>query len=121
MNIDKTYDYIIYSASLAGVLTAIDLSKRGKSVLLSNFYGFMGGSLTENLNCCQVIDEKSLDSEVKILFDKIKKAKHGILYQSGNEIVLNPETIKIILQEKIENSNVELLFHIVPFYLKQRG
>lgn len=120
MNIDKTYDYIIYSASLAGVLTAIDLSKKGKAVLLSNFYGFMGGSITESLNCCQVIDENNLDSEVKILFDKIKKAKHGILYQSGNEIILNPETIKIFLQEEFENSNVDLLFHIVPFYLKQR-
>jgi len=120
MNIDKTYDYIIYSASLAGVITAIDLSKNGKSVLLLNFYGFMGGSITESLNCYQVVEEKSLIEPSKILLDKIKKAKHGILYQSGNEFIINPETIKIILQEEIENSNVDLLFHIVPFYLKQR-
>lgn len=120
MNIDKTYDYIIYSASLAGVLTAIDLSKKGNSVLLLNFYGFTGGSITESLNCYQLIDENTLNGSVKNLFGKIKKAKHGILYQSANEFILNPETIKIILQEEIEKSNVDLLFHIVPFYLKRR-
>lgn len=120
MKIDKTYDYIIYSASLAGVLTAIDLSNKGNSVLLLNFYGFMGGSITESLNCCQAIDEESLDGPTKNLFNKVKKARHGILYQSSNEFILNPETIKIILQEEIENSIVDLLFHIVPFYLKQR-
>ncbi len=120
MKIDKTYDYIIYSASLAGVLTAIDLSNKGNSVLLLNFYGFIGGSITESLNCCQAIDEESLDGPTKNLFNKVKKARHGILYQSGNEFILNPETIKIILQEEIENSIVDLLFHIVPFYLKQR-
>lgn len=120
MNIDKTYDYIIYSASLAGVLTAIDLSNKGHSVLLLNFYGFMGGSITESLNCYQFIDENSLNGSVKNLFDNIKKAKHGILYQSANEFIMNPETIKIILQEEIENSNVDLLFHIVPFYIIQK-
>ena len=120
MNIDKTYDYIIYSASMAGVLTAIDLSNNGYSVLLLNFYGFMGGSITESLNCYQVIDENNLNDSVKNLFDNIKKAKHGILYQSADGFVLYHETIKIFLQEEIEKSNVDLLFHIVPFYLKQR-
>lgn len=120
MNTDKTYDYIIYSASLAGVLTAIDLSKKGNSVLLLNFYGFMGGSITECLNCYQSIDDESLNGSVKNIFDTIKKATHGILYQSGNEFILNSETIKIILQEEVENSNVDLLFHIVPFYLNQK-
>lgn len=120
MNIDKTYDYIVYSASLAGIVTAIDLSNKGKSVLLLNFYGFMGGSITESLNCYQFVDEISLDGEVKYFFDKIKITMHGVLYQSGNKFILNPETIKIILQEEIENSNVDLLFHIVPFYLKQK-
>lgn len=66
MNTDKTYDYIIYSASLAGVLTAIDLSNKGHSVLLLNFYGFMGGSITESLNCYQFVDENNLNGSVKI-------------------------------------------------------
>jgi len=120
MMTDKTYDYIIYSASLAGVLTAIDLSKKGNSVLLLNFYGFMGGSITESLNCYQFAEINSLSATAKNLFDNISNSKHGILYRSENEFVFNPETIKMILQEEIENSNVDLLFHIVPFYLKQR-
>ena len=120
MNIDKTYDYIIYSASLTGVLSSIDLSKKGHSVLLLNFYGFMGGSITESLNCYQFVDENNLNGSVKNIFDIIKKTRHGLLFQSADGFVLNPETIKIILQAEIENSNVDLLFHIVPFYLKQR-
>jgi hypothetical protein len=120
MNIDTTYDYMIYSASLSGVLTAIDLSNQGNSILLLNFYGFTGGSITESLNCYQVIDENSLNGSTKILFDKIKNAKNGILYRSKKEFVINPETVKIILQDELENSEVDLLFHIVPFYLKQR-
>lgn len=120
MDNDKTYDYIIYSASLAGVLTAIDLSNKGNSVLLLNFYGFMGGSITESLNCYQLIDEKKLQGLTKAVFNKIKNIKHSILYHSANEFILNPETVKIVLQEEVENSNVELLFHIVPFYLKQK-
>lgn len=121
MTIDKTYDYIIYSASLAGVLTAIDFSKKGNSVLLLNFYGFTGGSITESLNCYQIIDEEYFDGYAKILFSKITNAKNGILYYSGNKFILNPETVKIILQEELQNSNVDLLFHIVPFYLQQNA
>jgi len=120
MNIDKTYDYIIYSAGLAGVLTAIELSNKGQSVLLLNFYGFLGGSITESLNCNQFINGNNLDGSVKIIFDKIKKANHGILYHAAKEFLFNPETIKIILQQELENSKVDLLFHIVPFYLKQK-
>ena len=120
MNIEKTYDYIIYSASPAGVLTAIDLSNKGKSVLLLNFYGFTGGSITESLNCFQLIDEKKLEGSTNVLFNKIKNAKHGILYQDKNYFIINPETIKIVLQEELENSKVDLLFHIIPFYIRQK-
>lgn len=120
MIIDKTYDYIIYSASLAGVLTAIDFSNKGNSVLLLNFYGFTGGSITESLNCYQTINENHLNEAAKKVFDTIRYTKHGILCQNKNNFIINPETIKIVLQEELENSNVDFLFHIVPFYLKQK-
>ncbi len=120
MTINKTYDYIIYSASLAGVLTAMDLSGKGNSVLLLNFYGFMGGCITESLNCYQVIDEKNLYGSVNNIFNQIKNTKHGILYQTGNDFILNPETVKIVLQEELQTSTVDLLFHILPFYLIQK-
>lgn len=116
----KTYDYIIYSASLSGVITALDLSNKGKSVLLLNFYGFMGGGITESLNCYQIINENHLNEAAKDIFNKIRNTKHGILYQDKNDFIINPETIKIVFLEELEKSNVDLLFHIVPFYLKQK-
>lgn len=115
----KTYDHIIYSASLSGVITALDLSNKGKSVLLLNFYGFMGGVITESLNCYQIINENHLSEAAKDIFIKIRNKKHGILYQNKNDFIINPETIKTVFQEELEKSNVDLLFHIVPFYLKR--
>ena len=120
MNVEKTYDYIIYSAGLASVLTSLELSKKGKSVLLLNFYGFMGGTITESLNCFQSVDENQLNVFSKNILNKIKSEKHGILFQDDNNILFNPETIKIVLQTLIEDSDIGLLFHIVPFYLKQK-
>lgn len=120
MIIDKTFDYIIYSASLSGVLTAIDFSNKGNSVLLLNFYGFTGGSITESLNCYQTINENHLNEAAKKVFDTIRYTKHGIFCQNKNNFIINPESIKIVLQEELEKSNVDLLFHIVPFYLKQK-
>lgn len=64
--------------------------------------------------------KKSLDGPTEILFNKIRQTKHGILYHSGTEFIINPETVKNVLQERIENSKVDLLFHIVPFYVKQK-
>lgn len=120
MMTDKTYDYIIYSAGIAGVINALDLTARGKSVLLLNFYGFMGGSITESLNCLQIADGQKLNSLTKIVFENIKKEKHGIFYQKENILLFNPEVVKTVLQKLVEDSKVDLLFHIVPLYLKQK-
>lgn len=116
----KTYDYIIYSANLAGIITALDLSRRGMTVLLLNFYGFMGGSLTESLNCLQSLKDLQLKDTTKEIVERIKSEKQGILFQYDNEILLNSETVKMVLQKLIEKSKIDLLFHIVPFYLKQQ-
>ena len=121
MNIDNTYDYIIYSAGLTGVLTALNLSKKGKSVLLLNYYGFMGGTITESLNCFQSVDENQLNVFSRNLLNKIKSKKDGILYQDIQNVIFNPETVKIVLQTLIEDSKVDLLFHIVPFYIRQKN
>jgi len=121
MNIYKTYDYVIYSDGLTGVLTALELSKKGKSVLLLNYYGFMGGTITESLNCFQSVDENQLNVFSRNLLNKIKSEKDGILYQDIQNVIINPETVKIVLQTLIEDSKVDLLFHIVPFYIRQKN
>lgn len=43
-----------------------------------------------------------------------------ILYQKENIFLFNPEVVKTFLQKLLEDSKVDLLFHIVPLYLKQK-
>lgn len=116
---DKLYDYIIYSANVPGVLAANFFSEKGYSVLLLNHYGFMGGSVTEGLNCLQIVDEFRLNKKSLEIFKAIKDEKHGILYQKDNQMILNPEVVKIALQKLIEKINIDLLFHVVPFSIRK--
>ena len=118
---EEIYDYIIYSVNLASVLAADFLSANGKKVCMLNRYGFMGGSITESLNCFQLVDEPSLNKKTKEIFNIIKNEKHGILFRSNDELLFNPEVIKIALQKLIEDTKIDLLFHIVPFNLKDNG
>lgn len=117
---DKIYDYVIYSANPFGIIAAMHLSQKGKRVLVLSYYGFMGGSISESLNCMQSVHEKELNPETKYIFESVKNHKHGILYQKGDEILINPELIKIVLQKYIEQSKLDLLFHIVPFKLTEK-
>ncbi|MBN2571856.1 MAG: FAD-dependent oxidoreductase [Ignavibacteriales bacterium] len=108
----KKYDYIIYSASLAGVVFAIEKIKQDKKVLLLNQVGFPGGSITENLNIEQNIPSEINSEIIKIILLGIKNHCQGILYQKNSQVILNPEAIKFILQKVLTEKGVDLLFHI---------
>jgi hypothetical protein len=112
---EKVYDYIIYSAGPAGIITSLFLSGKGKSVLQLNYYGFTGGSITESLNCLQKYEEGKLEGITSELNENLRNEKYGILMESNDGLVLNPEAVKMVLQEMIKKSQVDLLFHVVPF------
>ncbi len=114
--INKYYDYIVYSASLAGVVFALNKTRLGKSVLLINRYGFPGGDLTNALNCFQKKNQMT-DSLTADIIGKIVGFRNGILYEKNTDIVLNPEAIKIVLQDYLENGGVDLLFHVEPKFI----
>lgn len=112
--IEKVYDYIIYSANLLGCVYAINIAKKGASVLLLNNYGFAGGDLTNSLSCFQKISENEISGTTKEIYQNIISKKNSMFYKNHNELVLNPETVKIVLQEILIDNKIDLLFHVLP-------
>jgi hypothetical protein len=116
---EKVYDYIIYSANLLGCVYAINIVERGASVLLLNNYGFAGGDLTNSLSCYQKVEATELSGKTKEIFENIVTRKYSVFYKSQNKFVLNPETIKIALQEVLEENKIDLLFHVLPIRVEK--
>ncbi|MCX6149273.1 MAG: FAD-dependent oxidoreductase [Ignavibacteriales bacterium] len=117
---DKIYDHIVFGASLSGIITSIIKNQQGKSVLLLNFYGFTGGSISESLNCLQkklLAEEQSVFIVDRIL-KRIINEKQGLLWEDEENLFLNPEVVKYILQKELEENNIEILFHVTPSRLK---
>jgi len=109
------YDYVIYGATLQGVYYAQHLTKQGKSVLLTNFYGFAGGSITESLALKQIMDDYKKDSFSYGIYKELKNSPNGILFEKDDYIIADPETLKTILQKIIEDCNIDVLFYVNPF------
>jgi hypothetical protein len=116
---EKVYDYIIYSANLLGCVYAINIAKKGASVLLLNNYGFAGGGLTNSLSCYQKISENEISGTTGEIYQNIVSKKNSVFYKNQNELVLNPETIKIVLQEILVENKIDLLFHVLPIRIKK--
>jgi len=110
----KMYDHIIIGAGIPGVVFALAQAEAGKSVLLTNMYGFPGGSVTEQLNCLQVADRSALSGTSLALFDAVTKDTFGAS-------IVNPETVKYTLQQYLERSAVSLLFHVTPIRIVRTG
>jgi hypothetical protein len=109
-------DTLISGASLCGIISAAAESKNRRKVLLINQYGFPGGSITESLNLYQKIDKFLLEESdlMKKIFTSIQSSKYGLLLNESNRVVVNPETLKYVLQKELEKFNVDVLFHVQP-------
>lgn len=111
---ENTYDHIVIGASIPGIVFALAQAEAGKSVLLTNMYGFPGGSITEQLNCLQTADRSALSGTPLALFDAATKDNFGAS-------IINPETVKYTLQQYLESSAVSLLFHVTPIRIVRTG
>lgn len=111
------FDTIIFSANLAGIVTALKSKTEGEKVLLLNRYGFFGGTLTESLNLYQrkILTSESKSDFLNKILKQISLDKDGILFEDDDYFILNPEVVKYKLQKICEEYNVELLFHITPY------
>jgi len=119
--IDKKFDFIIYPANLVGCVTAIQKSNEGAEVLLLNNYGFPGGEITHSLCCHQFINEELISGTTLKIYNQIVEERHGLFYKHLDQVVINPESVKYVLQKNLEQSRIDLLFHVVPFKIKDEN
>jgi hypothetical protein len=114
----QLYDQIVYGANFPGVVYATDQTSKAQSVLLLHPYGFPGGSITESLSCFQVIEPASRRSKALEIVSEAQFQAAPPLSRTPHAHLLNAEIVKYRLQQELQNSNVELLFHVVPHWMK---
>ena len=105
------YDYVIYGASVAGILLALHHASASRSVLVLNAYGFPGGSITESLSCLQQWPDATTP-HARALFGQLAANSYATVFDGPDGRVLNPEVLKFTLQHALEASSVALLFHV---------
>ena len=115
------YNYVIYGASVAGILLALHHAGAGRTVLVLNPYGFPGGSVTEGLSCLQEWPANVTAPHARALFDGLAADPYAIVHNGPEGRVLNPEVIKFTLQHALEASSVALLFHVKARHLAPAG
>jgi flavin-dependent dehydrogenase len=108
------YDYLVYGATVPGIVYAVHMANQGKSVLLLNHYGFPGGSITESLACRQYVHINSLTPLVRKIFNSLVHEKNAVTVLEDNGYCFDPEAVKKVLQELLESSSVNLLYHVLP-------
>lgn len=115
----KTYDYIIWGASLKGIAKAIELKELGKKVLLLNKFGFPGGDITESLSC--VFKENDIEPKGKLhlIASKLEALKHNYDKVNEDKILVYPEAVKRASWEVINEQNIKFIFHVTPVAVKE--
>jgi hypothetical protein len=111
---NNIYDYIVYGATIPGIVYAMSKARQNKSVLLVNHYGFPGGSITESLSCRQYIHVNSLTPIVRQIFSALLEERSAVTALEDNGYCFDPEAVKKVLQELLEASTVHLLYHVIP-------
>ncbi len=114
-----TYDYIIWGPSLEGIKRAIELSQVRKHVLLAGKFGFPGGKATEALATLFPADFFQDNGIMELLLEKIEQLKYGVLFRNKQWILMHPEAVKRVCWELLNESKVELLFHVMPLKITQ--
>ncbi len=108
----KKYDVVIAGGGTAGCACAYIAGKFGLKVLLVEQNSFLGGSITSSL---VIPAMKTADNAINTeffdtLYSKLERAGGAITYCDGNKGWFNPELVKIVLDEMMQEANVEVLF-----------
>lgn len=110
----QAYDQIVYGASFPGVVWTTARASRSVSILLIHRYGFPGGSITESLSCLQVCEMASPRARAGEIAAMAAFQASSLQVRTPAMRLLNPEVLKYRLQKELENSPVEMLFHVLP-------
>ena len=102
------YDVIVAGGGPAGIGAALAAARHGKSVLLVEQYGFLGGMWTAGL-VIPIWDWENKGGIVQELVDGINAM--GMNEYSGPLYTFDIEAMKLLLDRKMKQSGVKLLLH----------
>lgn len=103
-----SYDVIVAGGGPAGIGAALAAARHGKSVLLVEQYGFLGGMWTAGL-VTPIWDWENKGGIVQELVDGINEM--GMNEYAGPLYTFDIEAMKLLLDRKMKQSGVKVLFH----------
>ncbi len=109
---NEKYDVVIAGGGIAGCSCAYNAAKLGLKTLLVEKTGLLGGVITSGLVVpAMKTGERKINHD---FFDTLvlaaKKFGAQITYLDGNEGWLNPELLKIVLENLLQGVGCEILF-----------
>ena len=121
----RKYDVVIVGGGTSGCACAYNCAKNGLKTLLIEKNNFLGGLMTGGL-VVPIMKSSVKDFNCdyyKKLIATAKKYDAQITYKDNNDGWLNPELLKIVLDEVLDFDNLDILFEttVKNIYLKNNS
>ncbi len=120
----KRYNLVVVGGGLAGIAAAVSAARQGLSVLLVEKSGWLGGAMSNCLVYPFMPYWMTQNGEKKYLSQGIfaemleRQKKYDDI---KSDIYYSPEYFKFILDDMVEESGVEVLFHTTLFKVSTKG
>ena len=112
MEKNQKYDVVIVGGGTSGCACAYNCAKNGLKTLLVEKNNFLGGLMTGGLVVPIMkssVDDLNCDYYKKLI-ETAKKYNAQITYKDRNDGWLNPELLKIVLDDILDFENLDILF-----------
>lgn len=108
-------DVLIVGGGSAGSAAAIAAGRAGVRTILVEPFGFLGGTSTGALVTPMManhLQEKPLNQGIYLeVLNTLLETGDADIYKDGNAGWFNPEMLKLVLETKVIEAGVEVLFH----------
>ena len=113
----KEVDVLVIGGGMAGSCAAIAAGRMGLRTLLVEYFGYLGGNATNgsiNTFCGFYTFQKNAVQLVKGIGGEIVQTlvgRKGARVEETGEVAFDPEMLKLVLDEKMAEAKVELLYY----------
>ena len=101
-----TADVCVYAATAAGVVAAVTLARRGRSVVLLNPGRHVGGMTSGGLSYTDLGNKQAIGGSARRFYREL-----GDHYQTDEEWCFEPHVAQTLLQRWLEDHDIEPIHH----------